>query len=598
MTQSVNVPGVGTLQFPDGMSHSDMAAAIKKNFPEIHEKQRMSPAEVLAKSKAAYAAANTPEARAKKYQEIQAQQAESMDKLPIGVPGVPSLQVNVPAPASLVRGFAGAGKAVYDTGRGIGEPLGMESKGDVAQSRTQDQALMATGAGKTGNVLGYVGEAAPAALAGTAGAGVGAIGLGARTLVGGVTGGAQGFAAPYASTGEHVANTLVGAGLGAAMPGAGAATGNVMRGLASPEARQLLEAGVRLTPGQMIGGAAKSVEDKLTSLPVVGGAIRKGQARALDDFNLASVQKALDPIGVKLGKGVQAGYDAVHAGRETISKQYDNVLGQMQGRMDGTLTNGLAKTLNNHINTLPENLSKKLIQTVDEDVVQRLGKGQIVGGKEVKEVISSLGNEIRSASQSIDPAYRQLGKAYQAIQNDVKSMLKRHNPKELGEQLTDTDAAHARMLRVENAAARVGAQEGKFTPAQLRSAVRAEDSSYKKRGFSQGKALMQDWADAGQSSLPSKVPDSGTAGRLMMDMGVMGAGGMAGHLPAVLATGALAHAAYSRPGQYLMQKALAPQASPVRNYLANLMQQRLGSPANALAMRAMAPQNVPQVPQQ
>lgn len=35
MVQSVNVPGVGTLQFPDGMSQPDMAAAIKKNYPNL-----------------------------------------------------------------------------------------------------------------------------------------------------------------------------------------------------------------------------------------------------------------------------------------------------------------------------------------------------------------------------------------------------------------------------------------------------------------------------------------------------------------------------------------------------------------------------------
>ena len=38
MTQAVNVPGVGTLNFPDGMSQQDMAAAIQKNFPQIHPK--------------------------------------------------------------------------------------------------------------------------------------------------------------------------------------------------------------------------------------------------------------------------------------------------------------------------------------------------------------------------------------------------------------------------------------------------------------------------------------------------------------------------------------------------------------------------------
>lgn len=37
MSQEVEVPGVGKLEFPDGMSQSDMAAAIKRNFPQIHK---------------------------------------------------------------------------------------------------------------------------------------------------------------------------------------------------------------------------------------------------------------------------------------------------------------------------------------------------------------------------------------------------------------------------------------------------------------------------------------------------------------------------------------------------------------------------------
>lgn len=36
MTQEVDVPGVGTLSFPDGMAQADMAAAIQRNYPQIH----------------------------------------------------------------------------------------------------------------------------------------------------------------------------------------------------------------------------------------------------------------------------------------------------------------------------------------------------------------------------------------------------------------------------------------------------------------------------------------------------------------------------------------------------------------------------------
>lgn len=37
MTQVVNVPGVGKLNFPDGMSQQEMAAAIQRNYPQIHQ---------------------------------------------------------------------------------------------------------------------------------------------------------------------------------------------------------------------------------------------------------------------------------------------------------------------------------------------------------------------------------------------------------------------------------------------------------------------------------------------------------------------------------------------------------------------------------
>lgn len=40
MAQDVDVPGVGTLSFPDGMSQADMASAIQKNYPQIHGQQQ------------------------------------------------------------------------------------------------------------------------------------------------------------------------------------------------------------------------------------------------------------------------------------------------------------------------------------------------------------------------------------------------------------------------------------------------------------------------------------------------------------------------------------------------------------------------------
>jgi hypothetical protein len=54
---------------------------------------------------------------------------------------------------------AGVGKAIYDTGRGLGQLTGLVSSDDVKESRRLDKDLMDTGAGFAGNVVGNIGIA-------------------------------------------------------------------------------------------------------------------------------------------------------------------------------------------------------------------------------------------------------------------------------------------------------------------------------------------------------------------------------------------------------------------------------------------------------
>lgn len=107
---------------------------------------------------------------------------------------------------------AGAGKAFVDLGRGTGQMLGLESRQDVAQSRAQDAPLMATTAGKVGNVAGNVAATLPALAI-----------PGANTVAGaGLVGAGLGFLQPSTSTKETLTNT----GLGAAAGAAGQYVGN------------------------------------------------------------------------------------------------------------------------------------------------------------------------------------------------------------------------------------------------------------------------------------------------------------------------------------------------------------------------------------
>src|SRR4029077_11152734 len=146
--------------------------------------------------------------------------------------------------------LAGAGKAFYDVGRGVGQLVGTYSQADEDEQRKQDKALMATHAGQAGELLGNVAMmlAVPGGFAGSVAAGAAS---GALTPTG---------------TGESRASNI---GAGVAMAGAGQLAGKLMGkvvgGVLQPfrseastleqkASQTLLDSGVPLNAAQQGGG--------------------------------------------------------------------------------------------------------------------------------------------------------------------------------------------------------------------------------------------------------------------------------------------------------------------------------------------------------
>ncbi len=140
------------IEFPDGMPPQEIEAALKKNAMQI---MRIDPTEGMS----------------------------GTDKF-----------------------LAGVGKAMTDTGRGVGQFLGMVSRDDVAESRKLDKPLMDTGAGMAGNFAGNAALLAPTALI-----------PGAATIPGAaMIGTAAGLAQPSTSTRETLTNAVIGGASGSA----------------------------------------------------------------------------------------------------------------------------------------------------------------------------------------------------------------------------------------------------------------------------------------------------------------------------------------------------------------------------------------------
>lgn len=99
---------------------------------------------------------------------------------------------------------AGFGKSIADLAQGIGQNIGLVDRADVAESRRLNAPLMATGAGKVGDIAGNIATTLPLAFV-----------PGANTIVGaGLIGAGTGLMQPSESTKETLMNTGGGALLG------------------------------------------------------------------------------------------------------------------------------------------------------------------------------------------------------------------------------------------------------------------------------------------------------------------------------------------------------------------------------------------------
>lgn len=94
------------------------------------------------------------------------------------------------------------------------------------------------------------------------------------------------------------------------------------------------------------------------------------------------------------------------------------------------------------------------------------------------------------------------------------------------------------------------------------------DRTKDKRAFSEGDALLQDLSAAGKDVMPSKIPDSGTAGRMLGNMTTPN-----GLLSTLLGAGAAIplSAAYSKTGSRVINGAVNKGAIPIRNALQRLL---------------------------
>lgn len=374
------------------------------------------------------------------------------------------------------------------------------------------------------------------------------LGVTGANVLGGATGGvAQGLMAPVAE-GDYWSEKGTQAGVSGAVGGALPLVAKLLP-KNSAAATELKANGIDVPIGQSMDGlwgkVGRSIEDKATSIPLVGDAINANRMASIEQFNIATINKALAPIGEKLPLGVKAGREAIDTALEKNSNAYNQLLPKLKLQADNQFIGEMTQ-LKQMAQNMPDAELNQFNRILKNEIEDRFTSSGLMNGATMKEVESKLGQLARGYSRSEGYEKQQLGAALFQAQANLRGAVERSNP-QYAQRLQDINKSYAALLRPERAASYVGAENGVFTPSQLLSAVKATDSSLRHRAFSRGNALMQDWAEVGKGTLSSKIPDSGTAGRLMVGGGALG--GLGYLSPGAALGGAAATMAYLPGGR-------------------------------------------------
>jgi len=144
-----------------------------------------------------------------------------------------------------------------------------------------------------------------------------------------------------------------------------------------------------------------------------------------------------------------------------------------------------------------------------EPWVEALG-GADAPGKYVKQIDAEIGHYARKYSKSVNPSDHALGDAFYMLQSNWRDAMQASGRTSSGrnalELLQGANEAYKNLLPIRIASERT--TSGVFTPQGVRAASKAS------------KLGSSELTEAARKVLPSTVPDSGTAGRVMLPIGL------------------------------------------------------------------------------
>jgi len=401
------------------------------------------------------------------------------------------------------RFAAGAGKSLADTGRGIGQLLGMVDESEVADARAIDEALMRSGWGLAGNIGG---QAAQMAIPlGSGGRVAGLLGKAAPYVNAAARG--AGFAAAQGTVGDEtrVENAAIGGLLGAAGQGLAAGVGRIAQGVRMDDVtRGLLskadDIGLRLGAGRLTENPmARTVLSQMERLPFSG-------ARAVNDANQAAFSRA---VGATFGASDdKITADTFRAAKGRIGAEFNRLAEQNALQVTPQLSAQLAAIKDDAARLSLGNTGPAVSNWVD-DLLSKAQDG-VIPGRAYQSFNEKIGKAMKAGGEN---AFY-LGN----IRDAVRSAM--------DDSISAADEGAWRAARQQYANLKTveplvkKSATGDISPAALMGRA-AADNAGKVRMASGAGGEIGELARVGQRFL-REAPDSGTADRLLVNAGVVG----------------------------------------------------------------------------
>lgn len=335
-------------------------------------------------------------------------------------------------------------------------------------------------------------------------------------------------AVPATLEGEtRAGNAATGAAFGAGGQVLGNVAGSAIKGLVPksaaagrlPQASQDAATLAQLTDqntatGRIVG----SIEDKATSLPIVGSLIRGARDKSIKAWRDDAIKKGT-PQGfdVSVGSGVSTRDQMGEIGEE-FGKRYGAALKGKEVGPSAMFEAHIRNMAYDPKRGIPRDQAERIADQIIENYSSRFGSNAKMRATDAKDLESFLGKTAEQYRKGQSPLDPNLGKLYSDAERAWSAAYKRQLGPGFRSEIKPLDNAYGNFKTAERAAASVGNDGGAFSPAQLTNAVSARTG---KSRFGRGQGFLAEEAQAGKGALQDRLPNSGTADRLLSIPGLM-----------------------------------------------------------------------------